>query len=590
MNDCANDSANDSARMYGSDAIVQMLIDYGIELVAFNPGATVRGIHDSLVHSAAADCPKIITCCHEEIAVAIAHGYAKASGKLMAVLLHSNVGLLHAAMAVFNAWCDRVPMLLLGGVGPLDATQRRPWIDWIHTSQDQGAVVRPYVKWADQPYNQASVPESLHRALKYATTAPMAPVYVGLDASIQETAWVPGAGLGRPRAYGVPSRPQADEQTLAAVATQLVEATHPVIVVDGVGRHAEGPACLEELSALLGVPVLDGGRGYSMATAHPMCVVGDGQAFVQAADFVLALDVLDLFGALGGAAGSEALLVDAATPVVQVTQADALVSMWAADYQKLCPITQQITADTGIFLSALLPAVKQRLGESQIAQCTARRERVAAHTRAARAAWKDIAQHGNATAPLALPSVIDAIWEGIKGEAWVLGNCGSAAHGQWARQLWEMTEPTHFLGGSGGGGLGYGLGASIGAALACKKVGKICLNLQADGDLLFTPSALWTGKKYDVPLLTIVMNNRSYNNTREHSVAIATTRGRTHINADAGSALTEPFVDMPMLAKSFGWDVCPTLHHLDAVTPAVKAAIAKIKNGSGPVLIDIVIK
>src|SRR5436305_2041160 len=177
-----------SNRVWGSDAIAAMLRELDIPYVALNPGASYRGIHDSLVNYLGNTRPRMLLCLHEESAVALAHGWAKVTGRPMAAAVHSNVGLLHATMAVFNAWCERAPLLLLGATGPVDAPKRRPWIDWIHTAQDQGAILRNYVKWDAQPASPAATQEALARAAWLANTAPKAPVYVNFDAGMQEAA------------------------------------------------------------------------------------------------------------------------------------------------------------------------------------------------------------------------------------------------------------------------------------------------------------------------------------------------------------------------------------------------------------------
>src|SRR5438046_10400608 len=157
---------------WGSDVAAEMLRRLDIEYIAINPGASFRGLHDSLVNYLGNRDPQILLTLHEEHAVAIAHGYAKVTGRAMAVAVHSNVGLFHATMAIFNAWCDRMPVLGSGATGPVDAAKRRPWIDWIHTARDQGALVRPYVKWDEQPTSPAATREALLRALWLACTPP----------------------------------------------------------------------------------------------------------------------------------------------------------------------------------------------------------------------------------------------------------------------------------------------------------------------------------------------------------------------------------------------------------------------------------
>jgi acetolactate synthase I/II/III large subunit len=171
---------------FGSDVAADTLRALDIPYIALNPGASFRGLHDSLVNRLGNERPTMLLCLHEEHAVAIAHGWAKVTGRAMAAAVHSNVGLMHATMAVFNAWCDRMPLLLVGATGPVDADKRRPWIDWIHTARDQGALVRGYVKWDDQPASPAATREALVRAKWIAETAPRGPVYVNLDAGMQE--------------------------------------------------------------------------------------------------------------------------------------------------------------------------------------------------------------------------------------------------------------------------------------------------------------------------------------------------------------------------------------------------------------------
>src|SRR4051794_14635846 len=178
--------ANEPGDYWGSDAVALMLRELDIPYVALNPGASYRGLHDSLVNLLGNRDPQMLLCLHEEHAVAMAHGFAKVTGRPMGAIVHSNVGLMHATMAFFNAWCDRMPMVVLGATGPVDAAKRRPWIDWIHTARDQGALVRGYTKWDDQPASPAAAREAILRAAWIANTAPRGPTYINLDAGMQE--------------------------------------------------------------------------------------------------------------------------------------------------------------------------------------------------------------------------------------------------------------------------------------------------------------------------------------------------------------------------------------------------------------------
>src|ERR1700749_2854831 len=179
-------AAGVNAPMFGSDVAADALRVLDIPYIALNPGASFRGLHDSLVNYLGNATPQMLLCLHEEAAVAIAHGYAKVTGKAMAAAVHSNVGLMHATMAFFNAWCDRMPVVVLGATGPVDAAKRRPWIDWIHTARDQGAIVRDYTKWDDQPASAAAAREALLRGAWLPNTVPQGPVYINFDAELQE--------------------------------------------------------------------------------------------------------------------------------------------------------------------------------------------------------------------------------------------------------------------------------------------------------------------------------------------------------------------------------------------------------------------
>ena len=172
-------------KRYGSDVMVDAIKACGFKYVSLNPGSSYRGLHDSLVNYGGND-PEIITCNHEKLAVGLAHGYAKAAREPMACILHDIVGLLQGTMGIYYAWIDRAPVVVFGGAGPMAYDRRRPNIDWIHTANIQGNVVRDYTKWDDQPASVASVPESVMRAYRIATAQPQGPVYIALDAGLQE--------------------------------------------------------------------------------------------------------------------------------------------------------------------------------------------------------------------------------------------------------------------------------------------------------------------------------------------------------------------------------------------------------------------
>src|SRR6266568_731331 len=353
---------------YGSDVIVDMLQACGIVYAACNPGASFRGLHDSIVNYGDNHMPELIQCCHEEISVAVAHGYAKATGTPMAALIHNIVGLQHASMALFNAWCDRAPVLALGATGPMDSTQRRPWIDWIHTALVQGTLVRDYVKWADQPASMAAIPEAFARAYRIAMTQPKGPVYLCFDAELQEGRLDKPIPLPDPARFAPASPPQADARVLEEAAKLLCEAESPVILVESLVPHLPTLAALQQLAELLAAPVIDLGdeyRGRScFPNTHPLDLSGAKREMIREADVVLALDVQDFLGALAEVDRTTREVIpvsDRPATIISISLNDYAIRSWAQTYLSLVPLYFPITADASVVLPLLVNLVEERL-------------------------------------------------------------------------------------------------------------------------------------------------------------------------------------------------------------------------------------
>jgi thiamine pyrophosphate-dependent acetolactate synthase large subunit-like protein len=455
-----------TAPRYGSDLVVDLLRAVGIEHVALNPGATFRGLHDSLVNYGG---PELVLTTHEEIAVALAHGYAKARGRPMAAVVHDIVGLQHASMAIFNAFCDRAPVLVLGASGPMDATRRRPWIDWIHTALVQGTQVRDYVKLDDQPASVRAIPEAFLRAWRVARTPPQGPVYLCLDAALQEQpldAPVPLPDVAR---FEPPAPPHADPRAIEEAARRLVEARFPVIVAESLGRFPGTTERLCRLAERLGAPLVDlageSQGGPSVPGDHPLDMSDARREVVSEADVLLALEVTSFLTALGETDRStrEVRLLNAGARVISISLDDYAFRSWAQTFQSLAPVDVPIAADTASALPSLLAAVEDRLARDPSSlERRSRADRIAARHAALRREWSATVRLERSARPLA-PSVLAAeVWEAIKGEDWVLANGTGKG---WARRLWDW-RPERSYGGSGGAGLGYGLPAALGVTLA----------------------------------------------------------------------------------------------------------------------------
>ncbi len=574
---------------YGSDLVVDLLRSMGIEHVALNPGATFRGLHDSLVNYGDRRPAHLLTT-HEEIAVALAHGYAKAKGRPMAAIVHDIVGLQHASMAIFNAFCDRAPILVLGGGGPMDATRRRPWIDWIHTALVQGTQVRDYVKLDDQPASVAAIPEALLRAWRVARSEPQGPVYVCLDAALQEQALDGPIALPDPSRYEPAAPSHADPRALDEAARLLAEAQRPVIVVESLGHHAEATPSLCRLAERLAAPLVDlaaesQGRP-SVPSRHPLDLTGARDQVIREADVVLALDVTSFLVALGQTDRStrEVRLLNEGARVIAISLDDYAFRSWAHTFQSLAPVDLPIAADAGRTLPTLLAAVEDRLRhDGQAAERPARAARLASRHAALLAEWQAAVTLERASRPLA-PSVLAAeIWNVIKDEDWVLANGTGKG---WARRLWDW-DPARSYGGSGGAGLGYGLPASLGVALAHRGSGKVCVNLQADGDLLYVVSGFYTAAHHALPLLTVTFNNRTYGNDEEHQDAVAKARGRPIENKVVGIRIDDPPPDFARIAQGFGVHAEGPVETVEAVGPALRRALRVVKEGR-PALVDVI--
>jgi thiamine pyrophosphate-dependent acetolactate synthase large subunit-like protein len=570
---------------YGSDLVVEMFRSLDIPYVSLNPGASFRGIHDSLVNFAGGG-PEMVLCCHEEIAVAVANGYARATGKPLVAAVHDVVGLQHAAMAIYDAWCAKVPLIVIGGTGPMATENRRPGTDWQHTALVQGNQVRDYVKWDDQPASGAAIPESILRGYRIAMTEPCGPVYLCFDTDVQEAPITAPLMLPDPKRYAPPAPSAPDPDSLEQAARLLAEASWPVIVTGSVGRHREALAPLQELAELLCAPVVSVG-GYSLPTAHPLNTTSLRQEALRDADVVLGLDVVDLAGAFSQTSGIKdrsdfPQYIGPDTKVIHVSIWDLFQKSWATDYQRLPAVDIPITADTRIALPMLIQACRSALdrdGDSRrrLSDRSEAIERMQARGRERREAnarrnWDDM--------PISLSRLNAELWEAIKGKPWTGGG---------GRQGWELSEPEQVAGyGGGAGGLGLAMGSAIGQALATKGSGRFHVIVTGDGQFLYTPSSLWTLANLNLPILTVVNNNRLYGNDEGHQEHLARVRNRPVENKYVGIALDRPTTDLAGLARSFGVEGFGPVENPDDLKGVLEQAVRVVMTEQRPVLVDVI--
>ena len=573
-----------SNALYGSDLMVELLRDLGIRYIALNPGASYRGLHDSLVNFGEGG-PEILMCAHEEFAVAMANGYARVTGEVMATGLHNVVGLQHAAMAIFNAWCDRTPILNLGGGGPQDANHRRS-TDWVHTALVQGSLVRDFVKYDDQPYSIEAVPESFLRSLRIANTEPKGPVYICLDSDLQEQRIESPMTLPDPALFAPPAPPAANPEALQRAAALLVGAQWPVIVAGEVGRNPAALVDLVELAETLAVPVIESGR-FAISNTHPLDLTPRREAALRQADVVLALDVPSLGVPLGPSVRERGALqpvIGPDTAVIHITLQDLEKQSWVTDNMWMIPVAVPIAADTAQAIPELAKVCREYLmasvGSSD--RLEERRAKVQAMHQEAREeadAW--IKQAWDQT-PISSARLHGELNKRLKGQPWALVH----SHGARWRDVLETTDVGHGLGGGRGAGVGYGLPSSIGAALGWKDSGRFVVSVLGDGDFFMTSNALWTAAKYKIPLLVIIFNNLSYYNDEDHQERVAVWRDRPVENKGVGIRIEDPEPDFAALARSLGVAGSGPVSDPTKVGEVLDEAMAVVRSGE-PAVIDV---
>ncbi len=547
-----------NAAGFGSDVVADAMRALDIPYIALNPGASYRGLHDSIVNYLGNERPQMLLCLHEESAVAIAHGYAKVTGRAMAAAVHSNVGLMHATMAFFNAWCDRMPMVVLGATGPVDATKRRPWIDWIHTARDQGALVRGYTKWDDQPASPVAAREAVLRAGWIANTAPRGPTYVNLDAGMQEEKLAEPVAAIDAKRYMPEVESAAPAEAIKNAAALLRNAKHPVILAGRVSRDLDAwnarVALAERLNARV---VTDIKVGAAFPTDHPLhagapsgsVLAPEAVEAIRTADGILSLDWVDVAGTFKSAGGN------VGAKVVQVSVDHHLHNGWSMDYQGLPPVDVMIACEP----DAAVPVLLAALGPGGLR------------------AVVSVTHEFPKLAPdkLTVDHLADALRRAVGERTTTLTHLSLS----WNGASWPFRHPLDYIGSNGGGGVGGGPGISVGAALALKGSGRLPVAVCGDGDFLMGVTALWTAAHYKIPLLIVIANNRSFFNDELHQERVARVRNRPIENRWVGQRISEPDIDLAAIARAQGAQGFGPVSAIGDLGPTFAKAIAAVEAG-----------
>jgi thiamine pyrophosphate-dependent acetolactate synthase large subunit-like protein len=570
----------------GSDYMVDVVRNLPIDYIIATPGSTFRGIQESFVNYGENVHPEWITVHHEEISAALAHGYAKVAGKPAAIIVHDDVGLQHASMALYNAWCDRVGVLVLVG-NILDGATRRPGVEWDHTAVDPALMVRGYIKYDDSPVSLDHFRESTTRGYSIMTTPPFGSALIVVDADLAEN---PPERTPAPVVPFHPVRPPVgDPAAIAEIAKLLVAAQNPLIITSRLSRTSAGPALLVKLAELLEVPVIDTNDRVNMPTNHYL-YQSFNRGLVGQADVVLALEVGDLFGILGDVPDEigrpTVLRVKPGTKVAEINSELLVGAGNYQDKQRFYPSDIPVAADAEATLPLLIDAIQSALTDARRSLNPQR----AAHFKEAfartRAAARAAAAVGWNASPITPARMCAEVWERIKTEDWAYVS-QSTFLSNWPQRTWDFTKTYQGIGVSGGGGVGYQMPAAVGAALAHKGSGRLVVNIVGDGELLMLPGSLWTLAHHRIPMLTLVHNNRAWHQEHMHVQRMANRRDRDVSRSAIGTVITDPNVDYAYLAKAYGAYGEGPIEHPDQLGPALERAINVVKSGR-PALLDII--
>jgi benzoylformate decarboxylase len=570
---------------WGSDVVAETVRRLDIKYIALVPGASYRGFHDSIVNYLGNETPQMVICLHEEHAVSIADGYGKVTEQPMAVALHANVGLMHAAMPIFNAWCDRTPMIIFGATGPVDAHRRRPWIDWIHTAKDQASIIRDYTKWDDQPASPQAAVESVLRANQITRTQPFGPVYICLDAGLQEAPLTEGVAVPDPSRFAPPPAPAAPRTSILKTLEALNKAKFPLILMGRVSRKQEDWERRVRFAEAIGAAVLTSSNDpAAFPTTHPLHLAAPclrpnkaASTLIEKADLVLSLDWLDLAGVFRLSLGTAQSQTPTDKIVIHCSLDSIRTNGWSMDHQALPAVDVPIFADPDQFVAQMLEElgagkapVKDRPAVKQIAH------------------WNDPVKLKASPAQgqqMSLWDMAMTVREFAKGREVTFARLPIG----WPGEAYEFDGPLSFLGNDGGGAVGTGPGHTIGAALALKGTGRLVVGVLGDGDYLMGVNALWTASHFQIPVMIVAADNRSYYNDEMHQDRVAQMRGRPPQNRWIGQRIDDPPVDLVAMARAQGFESENPVSTAEQLAEALRRG-AEITANGGRYFIDSLIK
>lgn len=585
-----SDFEPDTQSSSGADFMLDVMRGLGIEHAAAFVGSSFRGLHESVINYGMLTEPRLdfLSCMHEEVSVAMCHGYAKIAGKPMAAMMHDTVGLQHASMAIYNAYADRAPIFLITPSAP-DARTRKTMVQTVHSVQDGAAIVRDFVKWDDNPSSLQHWAESATRGFKYAMTPPCGPVLLVTSTDLQED---PIEENPPPAIPAPPSLapPQAEDAALKDVAKMLVAAEAPVLAADRLARTETGMRQLVELAELLQCAVIDASGRMNFPWRHSLNQTSRSREAVAAADLILGMEMTDFWGTLYAyvphTEASFRPLTKPGAKRISLTAVDLNFHSNYQDFQRYPDADLVLTGDAEASLPSLIAACRAEIGKGMRSAFEARGKKLAEAHQSALEAQRELAAEGWDSQPITTARLVMEIYNVVKDEDWTLAS-GSLFQNMWPQKLWHADRHHRYIGDAGAYGIGYTAPAALGAALANKGTGRVTVSIQGDGDLMCCPSSLWTAAHEKIPILYVMHNNRAWHQEIMllQQMANRMQRGidRTHI----GTTIRDPYIDFAKLAESMGvYGQGPVTDPKD-LNGALMRAVERVKKGE-PALIDVV--
>jgi acetolactate synthase I/II/III large subunit len=578
----------------GSDFMVDVIKTLDIKYLPANCASSYRAIHESLINYGGNRQPEFLSCMHEESAVAMAHGYFKIAGKPLMSLCHGTVGLQHATMAIYNAWCDRVPVIVVGG-NDLDAAHRPPGVPTFHAAQDINALVRDFTKWDDTPVSLEHFAQSFVRAYKIAMTPPYGPVMISLDAGLQQEP-VKEHGGGKPAIprYVPVAPPQGDSGAVKEAARLLAGAQNPLIVADRAARTANGVTLLLQLAELLQARVIDAGGRMNFPKTHhlsaPPSAIGSG-------DVILGLELSDFWGmvnsytdnGMNGGIGTNGTRIKNGTKLISISSVELNTKANYQDFQRFLTIDVPMAGDAEATLPALIEAVRAAIPKEKKAAIEKRGEAAKKAHAEGKARTREAAALAWDASPVSTARLCMETYNAVKHLDWSLvASEGNVSN--WPNRLWPMEKHHHWIGRSGGYGVGYGAPASVGAALANRDAGRFSVSIQSDGDLMYAPGVLWTAARHKIPLLAVMHNNRAWHQEVMHVQRLSNFRNRVaNLGGDlgpVGTSIQNPDIEYHKLAESMGWWAKGPIKDPAQLGPALREAVKVVQAGQ-PALLNV---